>query len=257
MPFTFSHPAIVLPATYMKDKYYSFSALIIGSMTPDFEYFIRMRDYSQFSHTLTGMLWFDMPLGLIILFLFHNLVRNPLIEHLPFSLNVRFSHCEKLNWNRHFRKNTIVILISLFVGIASHIFLDSFTHESEYFADAIPILKNDMNILGYSLPGAEVFQYVSSIVGALIMIVYIFKMPEGRYTGKGKILGFWLSDILIMFLVLNIRLYLGNITDFHRWGDIIVTLISGALIGFIILSAFAIRKKRVMVYRNLEKVRNR
>ena len=53
MPFTFSHPAVILPATYLDKKYYCLSALIIGSMTPDFEYFIRMRDFSareNFTH---------------------------------------------------------------------------------------------------------------------------------------------------------------------------------------------------------------
>ena len=101
MPFTFSHPAVVLPATYLDKKYYCLSALLIGSMTPDFEYFIRMRDFSKYSHTWTGLFWFDIPLGLALLFLFHNVVRNTLIQYLPFSLNVRFSVFENFNWNNY------------------------------------------------------------------------------------------------------------------------------------------------------------
>lgn len=255
MPFTFSHPAIVLPATYMDKRKYSLSALIIGSMTPDFEYFIRMRDYSQFSHTLLGMVWFDMPLGLLLLFLFHNLVRDPLIAHMPFSLNIRFSEFQKLNWNRHFKEKTMVILISLFFGIASHIFLDSFTHEGKYFADRIPLLTNDMNILGYEISGAMVFQYVSSVVGGIIMILYIFNLPEGRFTGKRRIYKFWLWDLAIMLTVLGLRMA----ADYHfgrqLGGDVIVTLISGGFIGLIILSIFASRQKKVVVYENLQKVR--
>ncbi|SEF46838.1 protein of unknown function [Flavobacterium urumqiense] len=41
MPFTFSHPAIILP--FLKNKKLSATALIIGSMSPDFEYFFRMK----------------------------------------------------------------------------------------------------------------------------------------------------------------------------------------------------------------------
>ena len=54
MPFTFSHPAIVLPLKYLPKKWFSFTGLIIGSMTPDFEYFLRMKVKSDYSHTLNG-----------------------------------------------------------------------------------------------------------------------------------------------------------------------------------------------------------
>ena len=141
MPFTFSHPAIVLPVTYLPKKWYSLSGLIVGSMTPDFEYFIRMKDYSKYSHTWKGLFWFDVPLGLILIFIFHNVVRDILIEYLPFSLNIRFSSFSKFNWNKYFQRNIIVVLISLIVGIASHIFWDSFTHSGGYFFETIPFLK--------------------------------------------------------------------------------------------------------------------
>src|ERR1700712_2189360 len=118
MPYTFSHPAIVLPVTYLPKKWYSLSGLIVGSITPDFEYFMRMKDFSKYSHTIGGMFWFDLPLGLILLFIFHNIVRNVLVEYLPFSLNIRFSAFTNFNWNKYFRKNIIVVLISLLVGIA-------------------------------------------------------------------------------------------------------------------------------------------
>ncbi|WP_262496247.1 DUF4184 family protein [Flavobacterium piscis] len=39
MPFTFSHPAIILPLKYLPKNWISLTGLIIGSLTPDFEYF--------------------------------------------------------------------------------------------------------------------------------------------------------------------------------------------------------------------------
>ena len=51
MPFTFAHPAIVLPF-YKKPKFFSMTTLIIGSMSPDFEYFLRMKIKSDMSQTL-------------------------------------------------------------------------------------------------------------------------------------------------------------------------------------------------------------
>lgn len=257
MPFTFSHPAIVLPATSLPQKYYSLSALIIGSMTPDFEYFIRMKDYSKYSHTWAGLFWFDVPLGLALLFIFHNVVRNTLIEYLPFSFNVRFSAFEKFNWNQYFKKNIIVVLISLIVGIASHLFWDSFTHDGGYFAESIPILKNDLNILNHKISGAVLFQYISSLIGAVVMLIYILKFPEGRKTKQRNILYFWLLVLAIMVFVLNIRLYLDSLLNHHMHEDIIVTMISGVLIGIVLLSFLMNENKKRQVYKKLDRIRNK
>lgn len=39
MPFTFAHPAAVLPFAKKHSKHISVTALILGSMASDFEYF--------------------------------------------------------------------------------------------------------------------------------------------------------------------------------------------------------------------------
>lgn len=52
MPFTFAHPAAVLPLGVKKTKYIDFTALVIGSMAPDFEYFIHFKPYQEYGHTI-------------------------------------------------------------------------------------------------------------------------------------------------------------------------------------------------------------
>jgi Domain of unknown function (DUF4184) len=229
----------------------------MGSMTPDFEYFIRMKDYSKYSHTLTGMFWFDVPLGLALLFIFHKVVRNTLIEHLPFSLNTRLSIFEKFNWNNYFQKNIIVVLISLIIGIASHLFWDSFTHDDGYFANAIPVLNDHFNISNHQISGATIFQYMSSAVGGIVILVFIFRFPEGCYTRQDNILNFWLLVSLIMMMVVNTRLYLDIILNHHEHEDIIVTTISGAMIGIFSLSVFLNEDNKRQLYKRLNKIRNK
>ncbi len=257
MPFTFSHPAIILPVTYLPKKFYSLSALIMGSITPDFEYFMRMKDYSKFSHTWAGLFWFDVPLGLILLFIFHNVVRDILIGFLPFSLNIRFSSFSKFNWNKYFGNNIIVVLISLVVGIASHLFWDSFTHNGAYFAEAIPILKQQFSILNHQVSGARIFQYVSSVIGGMLMIIAVFKLPEGYNTKQDNIINFWLFVSLVTISVVNIRLYLDTLLHHHKHEDIIVTTISGALIGITTLSFLLKESNKRQVYKPLNKIRNK
>jgi hypothetical protein len=257
MPFTFSHPAIVLPVTYLPKKWYSLSGLIVGSMTPDFEYFIRMKDYSKYSHTWDGLFWFDLPLGLILIFIFHNVVRDILIIYLPFSLNIRLSSFTKFNWNKYFQRNIIVVLVSLLIGIASHLFWDSFTHDGEYFAKAIPILRNDIYILNHEISGAKIFQYVSSLIGGIVMIIFVFKLPEGRNTKQDTILNFWLLVSLIMISVVNVRLYIDTLLNHHHHEDIIVTMISGGLIGITALSFLLKESNKRQMYKPLNKIRNK
>lgn len=55
MPLTFAHPAAILPFS-RQSKYIHFSALVLGSMAPDFEYFLRGRPVGEIGHSFTGFL---------------------------------------------------------------------------------------------------------------------------------------------------------------------------------------------------------
>jgi hypothetical protein len=259
MPFTFSHPALVLPVTWLPKKWYSLSGLIMGSMTPDFEYFIRMKDFSTFSHTIDGMFWFDVPLGLILLFLFHNIVRDIVIGYLPFSLNVRFSAFSGFNWNKYFRSNVLVVLISLLIGIASHVLWDSFTHAHGYFFEAIPAFKDSVNVFSHHIYGAYFLQLSSSVIGGIMVMIAIFKLPEGYNTKEDNILNFWLLVSLVTISVVNIRLYLDTLLNHHKHEDLIVTTISGMLIGItgLCLLLKQSSQKRRTVFRHANKMRNK
>ncbi|MCO6555060.1 hypothetical protein A9G26_00655 [Gilliamella sp. Bim1-2] len=82
MPFTFAHPAIILPL-YKKPHLFSMTALIIDSMALDFEYFLIMEVKSALSHSLAGIFLFDLPMTLVIAYIFHFIIRNVLIKNLP------------------------------------------------------------------------------------------------------------------------------------------------------------------------------
>ena len=246
MPFTFSHPAIILPAVYLPRKWYSLSGLIMGSMVPDFEYFIRMKDIGKFGHNWIGVFWFDTPLALLLLFIFHNLVRNTLIHHLPLSMNVRLSIFEKFNWNKYFSKHILVVLISIIVGAASHLIWDDFTHTNGYFVGVFPTLNQTIFLFNYSIPICVILQYVCSLLGLLVMLIALFKLPEGIKTKRENILNFWLLATLILISVVATRILVNKIFNYPIYFDIlIVTTISGGLIGIIILSFFLKESKKV------------
>src|SRR5688572_151694 len=108
MPFTFAHPAIVLPLNYLGKRWISMTGLVIGSIIPDFEYFLRMKLRSEYSHTLAGIFWFDLPLTIFVAFIFHLIIRNPLIENSPKFLNQRLLNFENFNWLQHFKSHLFI-----------------------------------------------------------------------------------------------------------------------------------------------------
>jgi hypothetical protein len=240
MPFTFSHPAVVLPFNYISKRWISLTALVIGSITPDFEYFIRMKVASYYSHYWAGLFWFDLPLGLLLLFIYNHIVKDKLIDHLPAYFNKRFSQF-KNSGKRYSSSYIITIVVCILIGAASHIFWDSFTHPTGYFVKHIHHLSHRVLVGHYEIPFYNIVQHLSSLTGAIIILCAIAQLPIGQSTQNNKIISYWVKILVVTLLVLTIRLLTG--LKLHEYGDVIVIVISGMLIGLIIISAISPAKQ--------------
>jgi hypothetical protein len=128
MPFTFSHPSLLLPLTRLPRKWVSATGLVAGSIIPDFEKFLKMNDGNTYSHTVPGTFWFYLPLAVLLSFVFHQVVRDPLIDNLPGFLRARCGPARSFNWVAHVGKHYPAVLFSLLLGIVSHLVWDHFTH---------------------------------------------------------------------------------------------------------------------------------
>lgn len=213
------------------------TGLIIGSLSPDFEYFLRTRVYSTFSHTWLGLFWFDLPLAIVLAFIFHLVVRDKLIDNLPAFLWKRFIVFKKFKWFDYFKNNFLFVIISASFGIATHILWDSFTHEQGQFVQRIDFLKHTFSIAGYSIPLYKLLQHLSTIAGAVIIFFAVSQLPKDEKIRSQKtIFYFWLFVIIISLLFLSIRLFTG--LDYKQYGDVIVTIISGGLLGLLVASIF-------------------
>ena len=229
MPFTFSHPALVIPLTYLPKHWFSLTGLVIGSLVPDFEYFLRMKVTSHYSHTIGGLFWFDLPLGILLVFMFHNIVRNQLIKNLPSFLNSRFSTYIGFEWNTYFRKNWLVVLVSLLIGAASHLLWDSFTHNHGYFVEAAPTLTETVTLFGKEVPIFKILQHSSTFIGAILIAYAIYRLPVIN-TGKARISAkYWGLVAAVSCIIIATRLFTG--LNFHQYGNVIVTAISAVLIS--------------------------
>jgi hypothetical protein len=241
LPFTFSHPAIVLPLSFLPKKYYSLTGLIVGSVTPDFEYFLRMKVDSDYSHTISGMFWFDLPLGLLLAFIFHGLVRDPLIANLPGWFQRRMNGFRDFKWKNYFFSNWLIVLISLLIGIASHLFWDSFTHRNGYFVLHYPALANEISLFAFPVTIYHILQHGSSLVGAFVILYAIYLLPENKNSETKITWQYWIITCVILLLTIVIGQLSGQ--DYKMYGQLFITGISGGLIGLLISSFWWNAKK--------------
>ncbi len=120
MPYPFAHPAAVIPLARPLGRFAVPSALAIGSMAPDFWYFLPLLERPD-SHSLAGLAWFCLPAGLLAYALFHLLVKQPLIALVSPRLG-RFTPAGLPDVPWH------AVIVSLLAGALTHLAWDALTH---------------------------------------------------------------------------------------------------------------------------------
>jgi hypothetical protein len=241
MPFTFSHPAIILPLAYLPRKWFSLTGLIIGSFTPDFEYFIRMSIRSDYSHTPFGLLWFDLPLGVLMAFVYHNIVRNRLLDNLPIVLRSRLAVFKQFSWNQYVKHSRLAVIFSVLIGAASHLLWDSFTHEHGYFVQAIPVLTDTFNLWSIRVPYLKLLQHGSTLAGGSVIIYVLLSLPQTQIPARHIEWKYWSIVIGLVLIILSIRLATG--LNYRMYGHLVVSGISAVMISLIVTPLFIGRKQ--------------
>lgn len=242
MPLTFSHPAIVLPLNYLPKRWVSLTGLIVGSVVPDFEYFIRLKVFSIYSHKWAGLFWFDLPMAILLTFVYHDIVRASFLNNLPNALNLRFFQFNKFNWNQYFVQNVPVVIISILIGGASHLFWDSFTHINGYFVVKWS-MAGQASLFGMQIPLYKMIQHISTIVGGAVIIVVVCRMPVEKISKSDRIWPYWFIAIGVALVVVALRLTFS--LGFHQYWNILVTAISGTILGVIMASIFYQTRKSI------------
>ncbi len=252
MPFTFSHPAIILPLTRLPQRYYSLTGLIAGTVVPDFEYFFRIDIYSHYSHNLPGLLYFNLPVGILLCYIFHGLVKKDLVANLPVFFRERSEPLLALDWPLYFRKNIPVICVSILVGAASHLFWDGFTHRTGYFVNLFGYQSVAFSLFGLRIFLYNFFQHLSTVFGLIFIYLYVQKMPASYVAGKGLIhYTYWTFVFLVCASVTAVRLLVSGVGQ-DAFGKIILTLISAFLIGMV-LAPFLFRRFRSLSPKRLSR----
>jgi|SRR5580658_3462444 hypothetical protein len=169
MPFTFSHPAAVLPIHSRFKNWIPLSALVIGSLVPDAEYYLPMPEHFRtHAHTLLGTFSTSLPAGVLLWLTFYWLAA-PAVFLLPSP------HREVLGPQLKPRLASIPqalgVALGVLIGAWSHVLWDSFTHVRGWIVRHVPLLQRPL--FGNGMPAYKGLQYFSSIFG-LCLLFYAY-----------------------------------------------------------------------------------
>lgn len=174
LPFTASHPAAILPFR----KRFIFSALVVGAIAPDLHYFIGVDQHFHATHTVAGAFYICLPSALSVLWLFQRVLKLPLISLAPIGLQprlVRFAEPFRFGPAKRF----VCILVSLLIGIFSHLLWDSFTHGRGYMVRQFSALQTvPLAQYGIYRPLYNLLQHVSSLMGVGILVSAYYRWSE-------------------------------------------------------------------------------
>jgi len=179
MPFTPSHAVLALP--FIRTPLVP-AAIAIGAMTPDLPLFVRMLPlpYSR-THDLA---WLPATIALaFVLLLVWRCVLRPAVRELsPRWLSARLPAEWDAPASSAWRQSVgiprpgsfsgralALTLVSLVIGVLSHIAWDLFTHEGRWGVKALPLLDQQWG----PLTGYRWLQHGSSAIGLLIIGIWV------------------------------------------------------------------------------------
>ena len=188
VPFTPSHAVAVLPV--VRSRLLDPTCLVIGSMAPDFEYFVRGRLGGVVGHSLIGLVVWCLPMTLIVAALYHAVVKWPLLLIAPAWIRARTVATVGAPWRarstigprgrasappdgRAVRWSVAAVAscaVSAMFGGLTHLVWDSFTHTTGWGVRHVAVLRTEVPfpILGTDTL-ARALQHTSSIAGLVIL----------------------------------------------------------------------------------------
>jgi Domain of unknown function (DUF4184) len=170
MPFTVAHAAAALPFRRLNLVW---SALLVGSMAPDFPYVVGSVKYRSLGHDFPGVVLFTLPASFVVLWFFHFAIKKPIAGLLPVGMQERLSATGEFKFEGV--RRTWAITLSIILGIATHLVWDSFTHADTWPWRHLVWLQSWFHLpLAGWMSCYGILQYVSTGIGLFALAVWAF-----------------------------------------------------------------------------------
>ena len=173
MPFTLAHVVLARPLWRTAGMRLPLSGIVVGSVAPDLEYLAHLNTERTIGHLLHGVFLLDLPLALVLLALWHRLIKRPVvalvsprlrppIDTSPFALGpaARFG----------------LVVVSILTGVAGHLLWDGFTHRDGFITTRVSFLQEAIG-----RPHVyDLFNYASTFAGMVLLGWWWWRAVEAR-----------------------------------------------------------------------------
>jgi hypothetical protein len=178
------------------------SALVIGTMAPDFSYLLRLAPGGGAWHSRVGVFAYCLPAGVCVWLIYRTLIAPALLRLLPLGLGAaaRALVAPESTW-----RLVPAAALAVVLGAISHDAWDGFTHPEGWATSVLPILHRNLH---FSATGMVrwylIFQYASSVLGLVAVVAILWRwvaaqpssaryVPEGERAWRVRDLGLMLS----------------------------------------------------------------
>ena len=149
--------------------------MVIGSMAPDFGYFEHLAQQGRAAHEFPGVVLYTFPVAVLIFLFFHLVFKWPVLCLLPVGMQKKL-----VAPARHFdyrnRSQLCFAVLSLWIGIASHLVWDSFTHQDGWVVLHLPIMLVPLFHVGRTaITGFKIAQHGSTLAGLVILLLTLVR----------------------------------------------------------------------------------
>jgi hypothetical protein len=242
MPFTLTHVAAILPIAAAAPRALPFSALVIGSMIPDFPLFVPLPPTYATTHSISGIFVACVPLGLVCFLAFQCLMKRPFLALLPDAIRGRFAA-----WANPIVEPTFSFFASsslaIAIGAATHVFWDSFTHRGRWGSMLFPWLNERvLTIAGQDVAGHKALQYGSTLVFLPLIVLlfgyWLIRQRPQPLAGLPALPGHWRAAVYMIALAIPVGTTLivwtgKRLTPYMKLGRSIT--MSGFVVGLFLL----------------------
>jgi hypothetical protein len=179
MPFTPTHVLAIIPIAAVSRGALPFSALVIGSMIPDFPLFSPLSPAYDTTHSAPGLFSACLPLGLACFLLFQSLMKRPLLALMPRAIQRRSASLSE-PCVEPTSKALVLTSLAIVAGAATHLLWDSFTHRGRWGTRLFPRLNETaLAMWGHAIPGFKLLQYGSTLIGlpclVLLLAIWLYR----------------------------------------------------------------------------------
>jgi Domain of unknown function (DUF4184) len=226
VPLTPAHAAVAWPISRVAPRL-PLAALVIGSLSPDFEYLLRMAPSGYYSHTWAGVFAFCVPVSMAVWLVFHRFVYSSLLQFLPSGARAEMrSSNHRLDW-----ATCAWAVVATWLGTLTHLGWDAFTHAGGFVVAGFPFLRARVSPLA-GLRWYQVLQHGSTVMGMLALLLWgrnawrRFR-PETRAFGPGEAA----RAARMVLVLLGVSAIVAALNGMRVWGSGLPQVLGYAAVG--------------------------